>query len=134
MQFHPLAYLLKLSIELGMADLIIKVVRTSRPSVRSSDRYKRSIGTSQGKHAGKVPGDAGQASTIPLSGREPWSVCKITTNVGAGDDADGLETKGNGDAAEVIGTNEVRNDEIVDVVEPTASCSTKRLKKTTWAH
>lgn len=39
MQFHPLAYIVKLKIELSMAELIAKVARQKSPSGHSSDKY-----------------------------------------------------------------------------------------------
>jgi hypothetical protein len=46
MQFHPLAYIVKLKIELSMAELIAKIARQQNPSGRGSNNYyARSHGT-----------------------------------------------------------------------------------------
>lgn len=53
-QFHPLAYLLKLQIELGMADLIIKIVRATKPGPSSSEPYPHYANTTMASTRGQL--------------------------------------------------------------------------------
>lgn len=51
MQFHPLVYMLKLYIEMGIADLIVKVVRATDSNVTPSP-YSHSHGMGVNSHNG----------------------------------------------------------------------------------
>lgn len=51
MQFHPLAYTVKLMIEMSMADLIRKVARQKNDMGAGAGTYELSIGTSTGNVA-----------------------------------------------------------------------------------
>jgi hypothetical protein len=41
LQFHPVAYLLKLAIEMNMADLIVKVVKATNPRAHVDGSYSK---------------------------------------------------------------------------------------------
>jgi hypothetical protein len=75
------AYLLKLQIELGMADLIVKIVKASNPASGGSGPYKHSEKT--GADQNKV----NQAS----SRVDPWGTRQQHTRIEAGDEADAME-------------------------------------------
>ncbi|KAM0327585.1 hypothetical protein ACHAQA_005878 [Verticillium albo-atrum] len=45
MQFHPLAYIVKLNIEMSMADLIAKIARSQNNNPASDEIFSRSLGT-----------------------------------------------------------------------------------------
>lgn len=83
MQFHPLAYLLKLQIEMGMADLIVKIVRAANPEVGSSEPYPKYGGTTA---AARTPANNLQASKI-----HTWQGRQHETQIEVGDEADCLE-------------------------------------------
>lgn len=79
MQFHPLAYIVKLKIELSMADLIAKIARQQNPSGHSSDKY---YGRSQGTvtRGATTMGDCLEDGT--LDGKKPGQAqVTVTTTI-----------------------------------------------------
>lgn len=97
-QFHPLVYLLKLQIEMGMADLIVKIVRATNPEIGSSEPYPRYGGTTA---AGRTPTDN------PASKIHTWQGRQHRTQVEVGDEADGLEMEMYGQAIKKTVVTEV---------------------------
>jgi hypothetical protein len=86
LQFHPVAYLLKLQIELGMADLIVKIVKASNPASGGSGPYKNSERTG-----------ADQKKTNQASSRaDPWGTRQHHTRIEAGDEVDAMEMEAYG--------------------------------------
>lgn len=51
MQFHPLAYIVKLNIEMSMADLIAKIAKSQSNNPASDEYFDRSLGTHNGGDA-----------------------------------------------------------------------------------
>jgi hypothetical protein len=62
LQFHPLAYLVKLHIEMNMAELITKVVKASNPNGYD---YSHSQSRSGGKNTGKTTTKKKMDSVFP---------------------------------------------------------------------
>ncbi|KAF4997647.1 hypothetical protein FGRMN_3679 [Fusarium graminum] len=63
LQFHPLAYLVKLHIEINMAELITKVVKASNPNGYD---YSHSQSHSGGKSGGKTVTTKNRGSVFPV--------------------------------------------------------------------
>ncbi|VUC20071.1 unnamed protein product [Clonostachys rosea] len=81
LQFHPVAYLLKLQIELGMADLIVKIVKASNPTSHSSGPYNR---------PGDTLGLNAQSHTAG-SRADPWGKPQQRTRIEGGADEEAME-------------------------------------------
>ena len=123
---------------MGMADLIIKVVRASNPDENSSERYRRRVdGNTYGGH-GQQASKAVQASRVAFRGRDPWDSRRCETNIEACDDADDMELAKNGDGIKLTIVTEVRRDgaaqdaasgDIEEAEMHSESSSTRRLRK-----
>jgi hypothetical protein len=98
-QFHPLVYLLKLHIELNMAELITKVVRTEGSSYPSGSGNKSSFARTDtqgvklttlittGQHHHNLPGDDDLENAQPQAGIQRTIETKITHSKQQDDDA-----------------------------------------------
>jgi hypothetical protein len=84
MQFHPLAYIVKLNIEMSLADLIARVTKSANSpnGVASSGAYHSSAAqrtqgtvndTKNHRHSMKPESSAKPAGRVDMDGDGPWS-------------------------------------------------------------
>ena len=126
-QFHPLVYLFKLHIELNMADLIAKVVRSDQSGSYESHSASRSKGTAAAKsgigvHNGVDPRGVRMA-TLVTSNRE----AKLPSDI-SDDDIIDINARPKGGIQRTIET-EVRHEHEDDVASRASSTAGLQKKK-----
>ncbi|KAJ3469427.1 hypothetical protein MRS44_003492 [Fusarium solani] len=125
-QFHPLAYLVKLHIEMNMADLITKVVKASNPSGYPDYSGSRSRTTQQGKSSGRgVTGNSKHPASMFAGGN--------TTYIEAGAEEIELPTRNEHGIHKTVRTEVVvkpsRQSQYDDPDLASESSSTRQLKR-----
>ncbi|KAH7272992.1 hypothetical protein B0J15DRAFT_192812 [Fusarium solani] len=125
-QFHPLAYLVKLHIEMNMADLITKVVKASNPSGYPDYSGSRSRTTQQGKGSGRgVTGNSKHPASMFAGGN--------TTYIEAGAEEIELPTRNEHGIHKTVRTEVVvkpsRQSQYDDPDLASESSSTRQLKR-----
>lgn len=116
MQFHPLAYIVKLKIELSMAELIAKIAKYRDPNQlggQGRDFYAKSRSNGDGSHsAGTVLGTA-------TGKNRAWATVTTTVELKTMD-ARGRELKGGGGGGPTAGFT---HDDTDTLIEPGSSFS-----------